>query len=79
MILENSKYNYIVSSVILEEYRNKGYGQKMIEKLFKENKGKYCVLTITKAGYNLYKKYMKHKKEINKDVHVFTFSNNPLF
>ena len=79
MILENSKYNYIVSSVILDEYRNKGYGQKMLEKLFNENNGKYCSLTITKAGYNLSKKYMRHEKELNDEVHVFTYNNKSLW
>ena len=70
MILNKSKYNYIVSSLIKEEYRNIGYGKLMMEELFKV-KGKYCALTITKEGYSLANKYMKHKLKINNQVNVF--------
>lgn len=78
MIINKSKYKYIVSSVILEEYRHNGYGKKMLDNLFQKNKGKYCVLTITQDGYNLASKCMKREMKLNDNVNVFTLNNRGL-
>ena len=72
MFIEHSDYNYIVSIVILEQYLHKGYGKQMLEKLFNDNKGYFCALTITKNGYNLANKRMNLVKNINDDVSVFS-------
>jgi len=72
MYTNKSNYNYIVSSVILKEYRRKGYGEMMLNKLFSENKGHFCALTITKDGYKLANKNMKLIMNINENTSVFS-------
>jgi len=71
MIVNKSKYQYIVSSVILDDYRHKGFGKEMMKELLKNGKGFYCALTITENGYNLAKKFMELKLKINDDANVF--------
>lgn len=73
MFLKKSKYNYIVSALILEEYRKKGYGSKILKKLFFSTKGKFCALSIIKEVFYLARKYMKHK--IDDDINVFILNN----
>ena len=68
MFLTSSNYYYIVSCVILEEYR---YGTLMMEKLFQNTKGKFCVLTISDKGYHLAQKFLDLKMKINDKVSVF--------
>lgn len=74
MIVNKSKYQYIVSSVILDNYRHKGYGKEMMKELFKKEKGLFCALTITKNGYNLASKFMKLKLKISDDTNVFVLN-----
>jgi len=72
MFLNESKYNYIVSCVIKEEYRNKHYGQLLTETLINDLKDCYaCSLTISKGGFKLASKYMKLKMQLNDEVAVF--------
>lgn len=78
MFLKSSKYYYIASIVILENYRNYGYASMMLRKLFQNNKGKFCALTITKDGFNLASKFMKYKIKINDDVNIFTLNNRSI-
>ena len=72
MFVEKSYYHYIVSIVILEEYRHKGYAHLLFKEMLKHQKdGLYCALTITKEGDILASKYMHLIKEINKDVKIY--------
>lgn len=72
MYVEKSKYYYIVSFVLLEEYRHKGYGTRLVLSVIrKAEKGHYCALTISKEGAALSKKFMKLKKQVNDNVAVF--------
>ena len=71
MFITSSNYYYIVSSVILEKYRHQGYGTLMMEKLFQNTKGKFCVLTISDKGYHLAQKFLDLKMKINDKVSVF--------
>jgi len=72
MFVTESNYNYIVSCVIKEEYRNKKYGKLLMETLLNDLKNCYaCCLTISKEGYNLANKYLKLTKKLNDDVSVF--------
>jgi len=71
MFIEKSDYNYIASSVILNEYRHKGYGKQMLDKLFSENSGKYVALTVSKDGFNLVKDCMELKIQIDNNTYVF--------
>ncbi len=71
MYINDSKYYYISSFVIINEYRYKGHGQKMLEYLFKNCKGKYCALTITNDGFRIAKKNMKLFCTINEKTNVF--------
>lgn len=71
MFVDESDYYYIVSCVILKEYRGKGYGTKML-KLILENKEKnYCTLTISEDGYNLVKSHMDLKTKVYKNIYAF--------
>lgn len=71
MFVDESDYYYIVSCVILKEYRGKGYGNKML-KLILENKEKnYCALTISEDGYNLVKNHMDLRTKVCKNIYVF--------
>ena len=74
MIVNKSKYQYIVSSVILDNYKHKGYGKEMMKELLKNEKKVFCALTITKNGYNLAKKFMNLKLKINDDTNVFVLN-----
>lgn len=71
MFVNKSQYNYIVSCVLLEKYRNQGYASIMLSKLLEKEKGKYCTLTITKGGYNLAKKNLDFKMNVYDEVNVF--------
>ncbi len=72
MFINKSKYNYIVSICILQEYRKKGYGKQLFETFLKDRKtGKYISLTITKEGYTLLNKYMNMMKKINNETAIF--------
>ncbi|GEM_PF-2473807 len=74
MFINKSEYYYIVSCVILEKYRSKGYASKMLEKILNKEK-KYCTLTITTSGYHLVERYMNFKVNVYKDINVFTRDN----
>lgn len=71
MFITNSNYYYISSCVILKEYCHQGYGTLMMEKLFQNTKGKFCVLTISNEGYYLAQKFLDLKMKINDKVSVF--------
>ncbi len=72
MFIEDSYYNYIVSIVILEEYRHQGMGNLLLETLINNaKKGLYCALTISKEGSILANKYMNLKLKINNEVSVY--------
>ena len=71
MFIASSNYYYIVSCVILEEYRHQGYGTLMMEKLFQNANGKFCALTISTKGYYLAQKFLNLKMKINDRVSVF--------
>lgn len=71
MFVKESLYNYIVSIVIYEKYRNKGYANKLMNTLMNNLNGKYCTLTISKAGYVLASKYMDLKLIIDDNISVF--------
>ena len=72
MFVEKSKYFYIISFVILEEYRHQGLGLKLIKNIIKTiDKGRYIALTVSKEGEVTAKKFMHLKKQINDDIAVF--------
>ncbi len=72
MFITRSRYNYIVSFVMLPEYRHKGLGTKLIKSIIKNVKrGYYCALAISKEGNALSGKFMKLKKKINEDISVY--------
>lgn len=74
MFIDNSRYNYISSICILEEYRNKGYGKQLFESFLKNiDKGKYIALAINESGYQIASKYMKVIKEIDNNVKVLEY------
>ena len=75
MFVNKSDYYYIYSTVILDNYKDKGYVSKLMKKLFEENKAKYCAITISKDGYKLANKYMDLVMNINKKVSIF-YKNN---
>ena len=72
MFIDKSKYNYIVSFIILEEYRHQGLGLELIKNIIKTvDKGFYCALTVSQEGAAISKKFMHLKKQINDDIAVF--------
>lgn len=72
MFIKESKYNYIVSTVIFENYRRKGYGTKMLEELMKDSDGKnYCAISVSSEGYKLLKKKLDVTKKVNDTVYAF--------
>ena len=72
MFQKESDYHYIVSCVILEEYRYQNYGPKLMETLLSSLNGRACCLTISKDGYRLASKYLNLKETLNDSVSVFT-------
>lgn len=72
MFVNKSKYYYLYSIVLLEKYRYRGWGTKLLNKLLEEIKDKkYCVLTVSKDGYNIMNKCMDIKIKIDDSIFVF--------
>ena len=71
MFVKESDYKYVVSCVLLEQYRGKGYATQMMKRLFEKAKGYYCALTISENGYNLANKFMELKLIIDEKTNVF--------
>lgn len=71
MFITESNYYYIVSSVILKEYRGKRYGTKMLKRILENKEKNYCVLTISEDGYNLVKNHMILKTHVYKEIYAF--------
>lgn len=72
MFVTHSKYNYIISFVLLPDYRHKGIGSELIKSVIKSvNHGYYCSLAISKEGNALSRKFMKLKKHINDNISVY--------
>lgn len=71
MIVNESYYNYITSCVILDEYRNKGYGKNLLETLFQNGRGFYITLTTNNISYRLCRSYMNEMLKINNLMYVF--------
>ena len=72
MFVEDSYYNYIVSIVILEEYRHQGFTKLLLANPLNNAKdGLYSALTISKEGSILASKYMNLKLKINDKVSVY--------
>ncbi len=71
MYLTESYYNYIVSCVILDEYRNNGYGDALINALFETGRGIYIMLTRTTDGYKLANSCMNEILKIDNFTFVF--------
>lgn len=67
----DSEYKYLSSCLILEEYRYKGYGSKMLQFSLEHNSGSIIGITISKDGFNLINKYMKHLGSIDNKVDLF--------
>lgn len=74
MFTDESLYYYVVSCVILDDYRERGYGSKMLEMILRDKK-RYCALTVSDQGYHLTKKYMDFKMNVYENVNVFVKNN----
>ena len=74
MFTDESLYYYVVSCVILDDYRERGYGSKMLEMVLRDKK-RYCALTVSDEGYHLAKKYMDFKMNVYENVNVFVKNN----
>ena len=65
MFVNSSDYYYISSSVILSDYRKKGYGTKLFNYLLSDLKDKYlCAITVSENGINLVKNKMNLIKKM---------------
>lgn len=73
---DNSNYIYISSIIILNEYRKKGYGNKLLEKILSEKNKKYVAMSITEDGFNLLNSKMNFVKKVTEEVSIFEFKNN---
>ncbi len=71
MFLNDSKYNYVISCVIDEEYRKQNYGTKLMQTLVDDVKGKLCALSVSKGGYSLANKFLKLKETIDYPIAIF--------
>lgn len=71
---DNSKYIYISSIIILSQYRKKGYGIKLLDKILNE-KGKKCVaMSITEDGFKLLNNRMDFVKKVTDEVSIFKYT-----
>ncbi len=72
MFVDSSKYNYIVSLVILDEYRHQAFDINLITNIINiVEKGKYCALTTTSDGAYIAKKFMHLIKQIDETTAIF--------
>ena len=74
MFTDGSLYCYVVSCVILKDYRGRGYGSKMLEMILRDKK-RYCALSVSDGGYHLANKYMDFKMNVYENVNVFVKDN----
>lgn len=75
--LRESSYYYISSILMKKEYRNKGYGKKLLESLLNDLYNKtIIVMTISNEGYFLCKNYFELVKKINSEKYVFKYVNS---
>lgn len=72
MFDKDSPFKYLSSINILEDYRKKGFGTKLLNKTLRYFK-KYNIiaLTVSRGGYALLNKKMKLIKQVSSDVSVF--------
>ena len=74
MFVKTSEYYYLSSIVLLDPYRNKGYGRKMTNVLFKKYKDKSLVaLVVSEVGYNLLNRYATRTSKLPQTKFVFQF------
>lgn len=74
--LRESSYYYISSILIKKEYKNRGYGKKLLESLLQDLYNKnVIVMTISNEGYNLCNKYFEFVKKINDEKYIFKYIN----
>lgn len=71
MFINESKYNYITSCLILKEYRNQGYGNELFKRILKDKNKIYVTLCISQGGIKLASKYMNLAFEINNNIKVY--------
>lgn len=63
--IPKSKYKYIESINILDKYRNKGYGTKLLYEALKDNNIRVIAVADSVGGYNLAKKLMINTGKTN--------------
>ena len=66
-----SKFIYISSINILEQYRKKGLGTKLLCELLTYYKNNIIAITVSKGGYNLAKRKMNHIMNVDKGIDIF--------
>jgi len=72
LFVKDSKFIYLPSVVIAEQFRNKGIGSRLMEKVISKYKNKFlCCITISGGGYNLADKYMNKACSAGSDHDVF--------
>ena len=69
----NSKYHYLSSIVILDEYQKLGYGQKLLNCAIKEYNHNLITITISESGYALMNKVMKQVIKLGKEITIFEY------
>lgn len=74
LLYDNSNYIYISSIIILSQYRKKGYGNKLLDKILSEKGKKYVAMSITEDGFNLLNNKMNFVKKVTEEVSIFEYN-----
>ena len=61
LFIELSNYYYLSSCVLKGDYRGKGYGTELLQRVVDDNSKNYIAISVSAGGYNLLSKYMNCK------------------
>lgn len=75
MFDSQSEFKYLSSVVILEQYRRKGFGSKMLKYALsiQDTGTKIVTMCVSKSGYNLMEKQMNLVCELDSKTALFSF------
>ena len=68
---EKSDYMYLVSCVVMEPYRRKGFGTELAKLALSRYNSYITCMTVSKGGYKLMDKLMEHKIDLPHGVSIF--------
>ncbi|HLC38542.1 MAG TPA: GNAT family N-acetyltransferase [Patescibacteria group bacterium] len=76
IIGDGVRYSFIVDVMVNDDYRGKGVGKKLVQKLARTNNTTFIQLNNDPKDPGLKEFYQKVGFKMSKDIHVFEWPNN---